>query len=261
MANMYTAEIVASKLENLEKASQLVADALNEGTPEKDMKPLKDAVREAATDYNTTNERYYYHLLVDTFGQDALMEGVKAFYLPGAKKASQRKDKRGHYLSKVADDKDAKIDLLEFMDTCGIEKFAHEDWYTRVQKFAYIVANAINKELGNDPAFTYMVDDAAKKFEFAPDADPASANSGRKALQTCVDGILFLPSEKDADKNALCVGKKHWRFVREVMTRKGRGKGQVIVAGTADIAGMVAEVTSILLDPDKGDVRLTTEES
>lgn len=256
---MITKEKLAGLYAAMEEASQNIADALNEGKAEKDVKPLKEKCKAATNDYNSANEEYYYCSLVEKHGADALKEGIRIYKLPGAKKPSQREDKKtGRYMSQVKDDKKAVIDLLNFMDIIGIDQFANEDWFARTQKFAFIVANAINKALGEDPEFTYMVDDAAKAFDFAKDADPASNASGRKALQSCVDAIVFIPSEKDAEKNALKAEKKHWAFVRETMSAHGKGKLEVTVRGTAGVAALIAEVVSGLLCDDR--IRLTSDE-
>ena len=254
-----TKEMLAQKYAAMEEASQAIADALNEGKAEKDVKPLKETCKTATNDYNKANEEYYYNSLVAKYGPDALKEGVKTYSLPGAKKPSQREDKKtGRYMSQVKDDKKAVIDLINFMDIIGIDYFANADWFTRTQRFAFIVANAINKALGEDPEFAYHVDKAAQEFEFADDADPASANSGRKALQACVNAIVFIPSEKDESKNMLKVEKRHWAFVRETMSAHGKGKLEVSVRGTAGVAALITEVVSGLLCSDR--IRLIADE-
>ncbi len=245
-------EIVAEKFAALEVASQAVANAINAGTSEKEMKPLKDAAKNALREYNAENEGYYYLSLVETFGEGALKEGIKAFHVPGAKRVSYRPDKKtNRYTAKIQDDRTATIDLLAFVDIVGIDLFHDPDWYTKTQKFAFVVANSINKALGEDPGFSYAVDEAAKAFNFASDADPASANSGRKALQACVDGIVFIPSDKDPEKNAIKVEKRHWQFIRETMAGKGKEKAQVMVRGTAGVAALITEVISVLLGDGK----------
>lgn len=241
-------EQVATKYDAMEAASEAVAAAYNDGKPERELKPLKDACKNAVGDYNGTNEELWYNRLMLQHGSNALMEGIKTFYVPGAKKAKQPENKKtGRRVSKIEDDKTVPIDLLAFMDAVGVEQFHSSDWYTKVQSFACIIANAINKSLGNDPDFKYEVDAAAKEFAFAADANPASAKSGRIALQAVTDAIVFVPSETDPEKNAIEIGRKDWQWVRETMTAKGKGKVTLAVMGTTKVASLVAEVISGIL--------------
>lgn len=77
-----------------------------------------------------------------------------------------------------------------------------------------VVANALNKELAGNVNFMYEIDDAARAFEFSKDADPASNKSVTKALQQCVDGILYIPTNdaKGNEVNTIKVLGKHWTY-------------------------------------------------
>ena len=243
-----TKERVNEKYEAMETKASELADAYNEGSSEPIIKAKKKALTEAVDAYNQENEEYYYSCLVEKHGDDALKIGVRDYYIPGAKKAQAKKDREsGRYEGKIGGTK-IPINLRTFQRLHGATPYFHEeDWFVKAQAFAFIVANALNDDLGKDPSFSYAVEAAAKEFKFADDANPASQSSGLKALQACVDAVVFIELQNSGKNELKCI-KKHWKFVREAMTRKtANAKGKISIVNTAAMAALICELTSVML--------------
>ena len=171
-----------------------------------------------------------------------VVEALKTLYVPDAKRATVRKDRKtGKYIAAVNDDKEYKIDLNEMMKTIGAEKFQDRRWFAACQKAVYIIAGNLSKDLGNSKEFLHYLDEAGKAFNFSEEVDPTSNNSCVKALQFIVHAIVPEASREGDLKEKFTVVKKDWIYIRESLTKNG-GVGKVVMSDTSKIVEFVEDV-------------------
>lgn len=223
------------------------AEAQNAGKSKTDVDALKKSASDAMALYNEQIAKEVYQKMASD--GDAVKTALTVRFIEGTKKISYKADKATGHVSAVVSPAQAKIDLPMMQKTIGVEHFADPSWFSMIQKLAFIIANALNKSLSDSATFVYQIDDAAKAFEFAPDADPTSAKSVVKALQKCADAILFVPK---ADKsgntvNAIKMTSVHWTYIRECMTRQGKDVGEVAVGGTSKMSELVADAINLVI--------------
>lgn len=220
--------------------------AMNEGKTQKAIKNLKKIAKDAETDYNAEVARLQY--IAWAADGNPVETAIRERYVRNGKKVSYKSNDSGRFFVEISD-ATFKADLLSMEDAVGVEKFKAEDWFLRVQKLAFLLANALNSQLSNDPGFRYAVDDAAAVFQFADDADYSSDASILKALQQTVDSILFMPitNRRGDVVNRLKVIKPAWVYVAQCMTKQGNEVGNVSIANTGKMTELVADVMHCLL--------------
>ena len=232
-----------------EKAGK-VCTAMNDGAPQKDVTALKQAAKKAEVAYNTEAARLKFLSWADD--GDPLEEAIRERYVDTGKKAFYKSTDTGRYFVEIHDFK-FKVDLIHLRDTLGIERFHQSDWFTKVQKLALILANALNENLSKNPQFRYAVDEAAETFEFADGANLGSDASILKALQQTFDSILFLPikNKKGEEVNRIKAIKPAWVSISQSMTRQGADPGHVAISGTGKMTELVVDAMHCLLTGKK----------
>lgn len=228
-----------------------VADAMNEKKSADDIKAAKKIAKTAMDKYNDEAAKLAYRTwAAENDGEKAVEIAIRTLYIPGAKSVTYKAPKDSTVVSAKVNDAKIKINLVKLAETIGKERFHSEGWFNATQKLAYVIANRLNKSLGNDPMFQYAVDEAAKEFQFPADADPTSNNSIVKALQTVVDGILYIPetNKKGETVNAIKMENKHWTVIRESMTNGTGEPGQVGICGTGKMSELVADEIYVVLN-------------
>lgn len=232
-----------------EKAGK-ACTAMNDGAPQKDITALKQAARKAETAYNAEAARQKFLAWADA--GDPLEEAIRERYVDTGKKAYYKTTDTGRFFVEINDYK-FKCDLIHLRDTLGIERFHETNWFTKVQKLALLLANALNENLSKNPQFRYAVDEAAETFEFADGADLSSNASILKALQQTVDSILFLPTKnkKSEEVNRIKVIQPAWVFIAQSMTRQGADPGHVAISGTGKMTELVVDAMHCLLTGKK----------
>lgn len=227
-------------LEEAQVAANNVAQAINEGKSQNDIKALKKIATESIDRYNDEAAKKAYREWAD--GGEAVKTALTTLYIPHAKKVSYPSDKdTGKVKAKIADGK-VKINLPAMEVTIGANHFHDYDWFVKVEALGLLIANALNKDLGSNEGFVYEVGEAAKTFKFAGNADITSKASMVKALQSVVDSIMFVPvkNKKGADVNAIKMETAHWVTIRESITSNG-GVGKVSISGTGMLSTLIAE--------------------
>lgn len=232
--------------EAMSLAAANAADAMNEGKPQKVIKNLKDIAKGKEEDYNAEVARLKF--LEWKEEGDPVGAALRARYVENGKRISYKTTDTGRVIPEINDIK-FKVSLHDLCDCVGAEYFYAEDWDLKVQKLALLLANALNKQLSNDPGFEYMVEKAAAEFEFADGADIASDTSIIKALQQTVDAIHFIPTKnsKGVDVNKIKVIKPAWVYIAQSMTKQGRDPGAVSIYGAAKMSELVADVAHVIM--------------
>lgn len=220
----------------------------NDGLDADKIKALKKAVTNDLAKHNGIAAKVAYLGWGIDDGPTAVEKAIRALYVPGAKKVAYKADKNSGVITASISPALMKVDLVAMHETIGEGYFHSEEWFAALEKMTFIIANALNKELGGSIDFQYAIQEASKAFEFAPDANPTSNKSVVKALQYVVDAILYIPDKdkKGNEVNSIKVTSKNWAFIREAMTRKG-GVGEIVMCNTARVAEYVAEVIYKLL--------------
>ena len=223
------------------------ADAQNDGKPKADVDALKKSASDALLAYNEQVTKEAYLKMAEA--GDAVKAALTVRYVDGVKRVSYKADKNTGHVTAVISAAQAKIDLPTMCKVIGREHFAAPNWFAMTQKMAFVIANALNRELSDNPAFIYAIDDAAKAFDFAPDANPASTKSVVKALQACADAILFVPTtDKSGESvNTIKMTSRHYAYIRECMTRQGKEVGEVIVGGTSKMSELIADAIHLVI--------------
>jgi len=252
MAKKIICTVTKEKLEDLYSTlcvrAEAQANALNQGVTEAESKKYKDEAKEALDAYNKAATTMAYESWHN--GDDSIQTMIKAGYIPGLKRYSCKQDKTsGIYKATVSDTK-GKISLVGYQMIIGKGDFHDPEWFIKAQKLAYIVANALNDALGKVEGFSYAVDEAAKAFDFAENADPKSTRSVVSALQQVADSILFIPTKTKAgaEVNTLKMRSIEWGYIRECMTRQGTDIGSVVIGNTEKMAELVADVMYLMLN-------------
>ena len=242
------------KLEDLKRemseAAAICADAMNQGKPQKVIKNLKDIAKGKEEAYNAEVARLKF--LEWKEEGDPVGSALRNRYVENGKRISYKAVDGGRFTVEINDAK-FKVNLVTLCEVVGIEYFHAPDWTLKVQKLALLLANALNKQLSNDPGFEYVVDQAAAEFEFADGADITSDTSIIKALQQTIDAIYFLPikTKKGDEVNKLKVIKPAWVYVAQSMTRQGRDPGAVAISGTGKMVELIADVAHVIMTCQK----------
>lgn len=243
-------QTLAQLMEDVTKKAGDCAKAINEGKPQKEIKTLRKAASDAMTKYNEQVAFTVYKEWAEK--GDAIQTALRTLYVPGAKKISYKSNASEYTYVEVSDAK-IKINLPEMQTVIGIQHFHEEDWFTKVGSLAWIIANAVNKNLGDNPAFAYRVSEAAKVFRFSDAADITSIKSIVSALQQTADGILFIPTttKKGKDVNAIKMTSASWWYIRESMTKQGKEPGHVDIYGEDKMSELVADAMHVIMTTDK----------
>lgn len=220
-----------------EKVTTYVLAYNGHQTKKKVLNELKKAAANAVDAYNDELAKATYKEW-DVMGdavKTALRERVVRQCLSVTYKVDEDSDVMAASFNSVA----IKVKLTVLAETIGKDKFASADWFTKVQRLAWIIAGALNRKLGENPHFCYEVDEATKQFRFPDDIDPHTEEGCITALQQVFDSILFIP-DKDG-KNVIGANEKAWTCIRESLTKQGSAIGSVAISGTGKMTELVAD--------------------
>lgn len=228
-----------------------VAQAMNEHAAKKELTEVKKAAKNAMDKYNGELAKQTYIKWAET--GNAIETAIRTYWLPDAKRVTYKTDEDTNYTTVEISDAKIPVNLPTMHTVLGEDKFASANWFDRCQKLAFIVANALNKNLGDSPAFQYVVTEAARAFNFSEDAKPDSVSSMCKALQNVADAILFIPVEdkKGNTVNQIKMDSRAWHFISNAMTREGKGIGAIEVVGTAKMSDLVMQAMNRIITNDK----------
>lgn len=233
------------------KAATAVVNAINNHEPQKAVKTLKKACKDAVDLYNDHLARAYYRRLAEEHGHDAVKIALEA-------EETRIPDAIGIQF-KTTDDDTAyfkettpivKMSLVKMAQTIGKEYFHSPDWFARINVLAGIMAVALNRELAGSATFQYVLDEAAREFKLDSAADPTSSRSMTKAFQQAIDDILWIGDATDKDGNPVNGVKftsRHWAYIRESMSRQGSKIGEVIYGSPSKATELVADSIHMIL--------------
>lgn len=147
------------------------------------------------------------------------------------------------------------INLPAMQKAIGKEYFANPAWLNMVEKLAFLIAAHIDTSLDENPAFSYVLSEAAKSFEFAEDVKPATYEGVDAAIQQVFDAILFIDDGNGVNKLRTYktggVASAQWTKIFSAMTKDGFKPGQVIVCNTGKMSKLIAECMHQLLTSGK----------
>lgn len=236
-------------MDELTEAVANCAKAQNDGENPEVVKALKKETNKKLGQYNSLAATAAYLDYGIDDGPEAIKKAMIARYLPGIKRVTYKADKaKGVIVGTISTDLKRKADLIDMFDTIGEGYFRNDGWFSRVEKLAYLMAVSINKDLTNDPTYTYNIKEASMAFNFAHDANPTSENSRVKALQATVDCIVFdeTKTKKGDVVNAIKTTKYHWQYIRECMTGYA-DVGNVGICNTTKFAEYIGDVIHCIL--------------
>ena len=232
-----------------EKGAEVVV-AINDGKGDKVIKALKKAAKDAESAYNAEVARLQYIAWRDE--GNPMETAIRERNIPNGKKLYYKTTDTGRTYLEV-NDYQFKVDLLELENAIGVEHFHEGDWFVKIQKLAYLLANALNKQLSNNADFRYEVEQAAMEFDFGEGADFTSDASILKALQITVDSILFMPIRNKAgiEVNRIKVIKPAWTCIAQSMTKQGSKPGEVAISGGNKMCELVTDVIHCIITGKK----------
>lgn len=230
-----------------DNAATNVAEALNEGRTDAEVKDLKKTCKTKVDMYNSAIEKNYYREMAAKHGANAIYEMIKVeeSLIPGVIKFQYKKNDSGAYEARPVDD-EIKINLTVVQSTIGKEFFHGDQWFSRVSKLARLIAVQVNKAQEGDPNFKYIIDEAVEAFELGEDANPTSKTSMTRAFQRVVDDIVFVP-DKDG-LNAIKFESRHWNHLREGITRNGKKNNETYVESPANTLLMVVDCINVIIN-------------
>lgn len=245
-------------MEEIKKKSDSVVEAVKTNKPQSEVKALRKAVNACVAKYNLLIEKEYYKFLAEKHGNDAVKVAlaVAETQVPGVISIQFRESKDGKFGWSQGSAK-MKVDLVEMSQTIGMEYFHSADWFNRIQILSRLIALALNKDLGDNPAFQYIIDDACENLSIGEQADPKSASTMVKAFQKVVDDILWVGesvNKKGEPVNDLKFTTKHWAYVNTCMSRQGSNIGDVVIGSPMKTAELVVDCINMMLN--KKDPRL-----
>lgn len=235
-----TLELKAELVRKIEDA----VTAANGGNWSELPKAVKDEIKDATKAYNASATADAYAAWAALAAEDNPYITVKTMaatgYIPGLLKANIRRSTKTGLWTGKCDEAKVKASPIDLKLMHGCTFFHDDKWFHKCQKFAYVYALGQNKALGGNKDFDYQIDAAAKLFEFAPDADPASKKSRVKALQVCVDAIYFAG---DGELSDIKIDSRDLEYIDKCMTAAGKERGDVALR---DPSGMVEYIFDVV---------------
>ena len=241
MATIMEKTLAQYEAEMVEAAEKVVSVLNNKEADDETLKKAKDALKGATAAYNKKAAEDAYVGWSQEYGEHAVREAIRAFYVPKSKKVSTKRNKTtGRYEYKV-NDAEIRINLKDMMDTIGAKGyFPDEKWFGAMQRLCFIMAANVNRDLMlKDAEFSGYLKAAGLAFKFAPDADFTSNRSCKKALQQTVDMILF---EKNPEKEGLVnkyeINSQDLAYIDRLLCDEGQ-PDEIIMRNTGRVIDLV----------------------
>lgn len=227
-------------------AADNVVAAINNGSTQKEIKALKKVLKSAVDVYNENLAKEYYRTLAAEHGKDAVKVALTRdeISVPNAIGVSIKVNDDDNTASYTVTKPIIRINLIDMQDAIGKEYFHNPTWFSRISALANLMAVALNKGLGDNPAFKYVVDEAAAEFKFDESANPTSKASMVKAFQAVIDDILWvgeIVNKKGVPVNDLKFEGRDWTFIEQCMTKEGTSTDDVVIGTPAKCTMLIAK--------------------
>lgn len=239
-------KVIQPLMEKMEAAGVAYVAAYNAHEKKSAQKELKSAAKAAVDEYNDAvcNETYK----VWAAEGEPVKTAIRERFVKGCKKMTFKTNDDDVMVMTIVDT-EVKANLPAMHTVIGADKFASPDWFVKTQKLAWLIAGRLNKELGENISFNYQIEDAAKAFAFDDGIKPNTDKGVQVALQQVFDAILFIDNGKGKNQIAVSTGKlddgkvysPQWTYIREALTRQGKGVGEIVIGNTVKMSELVAD--------------------
>lgn len=243
--------ITNKRIENLydemqNRAIEYVKAYNDRKSTKKELKSLKKLATDKMDTYNLELSKETYKEWAEN-GGNAVETGIKTRFVPGCKRV-RFPTNDNDVMSVEFVERKYPVNLPQMMATLGAGAFASPDWFKLVEKFAYLMANNLNKMLADSVTFKYQIEEASQAFSI--DGVDLDAIAWRSAIiQKIFDSILFIPDESGNNtiRATICQDNygrdvvREWEYITNAMTRDGElGKGELVVGGTGKMTEYIA---------------------
>lgn len=235
--------------EEMEKAVTKYVSAYNgHAASQEELKALKKSADTKVAQYNMelSKDRYKEWAAAG----DAVRTAIRERVIRDAQKVVYKTDTETDTKTASYKNVDYDVNLPMMQATIGADKFADANWFSRIEKLAYLLANRIAAEVGNKTTFRYNVSEMASAFEFESGCNMKDINSIAKALQVVFDSIVNdVPAIKAEvtkldDGTPVCYA---WTYIKESMTKRGIQRGTLEISNTGTMTALVADAMHQLM--------------
>lgn len=246
---MFNERRVSYAREEMEKAVTKYVSAYNgHAASQEELKALKKSATMKIDQFNLELSKDRYKEW--NAAGDAVRTAIRERVIRDAQKVTYKVDKDTDTMTASYKDVDYDVNLPMMQVTIGADKFADENWFGRIEKLAFLLANRIAAEVGNKATFHYNISDVAKSFEFESGCDMKNIKSIAKALQIVFDSILRdVPAIKAEvtkleDGTPVCFA---WTYIKESMTKRGVKRGTLEIGNTGIMTALIADAMHQLM--------------
>ena len=238
-ANVSTKALDVAKIA-MEDAASEYAKGYNSHLKKSELKKLKSNAKDTLDAYNLELEKYTYRIWTRD-EENAVKTAIRTRFIPNAKKCKFKTDDNDYMTVQFSTDDSYKVNLPMMQVTIGAEHFANVKWFNMLEKFAYLFATKLNKDITGSDEFTYQIEDASQVFKFEKGLNPLSDEGLITAVQKIIDAILFIKGEDG--ENIIKLVKKEdelgrayasaCKVITESMTKQGSKVGEVFICDTS----------------------------
>lgn len=197
------------------------------------------AIEDAEKDYLAQAQLAVFEALKET--ENPMLSAIVKFDFPVIRHVD-KKDKESGITTRELIVKDRQIDIMRLDDYC--KRFrssiaSDKDWHFMVQRFNQLMCLRSAKELKIDPkkiCDSYFMAEKAKEIDMGK--TPDSNTAILKALQACIDAILFV--DDGNGKNLYKATSHDVAFLLMTYTRKGKTALSVATANHGTMRNLVA---------------------
>lgn len=246
---MFNEKRVNYAREEMEKAVTKYVSAYNgHAASQEELKALKKSADTKVTQYNMelSKDRYKEWAAAG----DAVRTAIRERVIRDAQKVVYKTDNETDTKTASYKNVDYDVNLPMMQATIGADKFADANWFSRIEKLAYLLANRIAAEVGNKTTFRYNVSEMASAFEFESGCNMKDIKSIAKALQVVFDSIVSdVPTIKAEvtkldDGTPVCYA---WTYIKESMTKRGIQRGTLEIGNTGLMTALIADAMHQLM--------------
>lgn len=250
---MATLDILMEKVND--RISEYATAFANPDTKEKDLRMLKSRIKDAADAYNEEKERQTYREWNEA--GDPVLTGIRERFVPRTIKVTLKPNKLGVLVTNIIYSSDSyPVSLITMESVLGDKIFASKDWFVKIEKLCFLVANRISRDLQQGIIFSDISEDAkAFSYEGLDEKAPLADVNLMAALQQVYDAICVVDDGNGKNKIAVDINKDEitgetfsaqWRYVREAMTRKA-GVGILEICNLSGFTALVLDVMHLAL--------------
>ena len=153
------------------------------------------------------------------------------------------------------------IDLLAFENFCRGKQIAHDPaWKHKIEKFNYLCALRIAKELGlsvEDVKKKYHIDDKAMEQDMGK--TPTSNTQMLAQLQTIVDSIIYLDNPNNPGHNVYKATSHDVRFLVGTLTKAGQKKHQLVFSQNGTVRNIITRIINRIVTDGSYELKYTTK--